>query len=141
MINLIIEFWTFLRVRKKLWLAPLIIIMTGLGGLLVLAEGSIFSPFIYSLFQISMYILGISAWYHDSSACLLKDGEILYAAQEERFSRIKHDNRFPINAVNFCIDEANILPEEISFVVYQSGTLFLEDGDFLEECTFFLLFD
>ena len=42
-----------------------------------------------------MYILGISAHYHDSAACLIKDGEILSAAQEERFSRIKHDSNFP----------------------------------------------
>ena len=44
-----------------------------------------------------MIILGISAYYHDSAACLLKDGEILAAAQEERFTRIKHDANFPIS--------------------------------------------
>ena len=49
-----------------------------------------------------MYILGISAFYHDSAACLLKDGEIIAAAQEERFTRIKHDHSFPINAINIA---------------------------------------
>jgi len=48
--NLIIEFWEFLRVRKKLWLAPIIIVMLILGGLLVLANGSVVAPFIYTLF-------------------------------------------------------------------------------------------
>ena len=64
------------------------------------------------------YILGISAYYHDSAACLLKDGEILAAAQEERFSRKKHDARFPSNAINFCLKEAKINPSEIDNVVF-----------------------
>ena len=55
-----------------------------------------------------MYILGISAFYHDSSACLIKDGEILAAAQEERFTRIKHDSSFPHFAIQYCLKEANI---------------------------------
>jgi len=55
-----------------------------------------------------MYILGISAYYHDSAACIIKDGEIIAAAQEERFTRKKHDHRFPINAINFCISSSGI---------------------------------
>ena len=55
-----------------------------------------------------MYILGISAYYHDSAACLVKDGEIIAAAQEERFTRIKHDHSFPINAIKYCLKEAGI---------------------------------
>ena len=54
-----------------------------------------------------MNILGISAYYHDSAACLVKDGEILAAAQEERFTRKKHDFSFPLNAIRFCLDFAN----------------------------------
>ena len=50
MIGFIKEFWMFLRLRKKLWLAPIIIVMTLLGGLLVIAQGSVFAPFIYTLF-------------------------------------------------------------------------------------------
>lgn len=65
-----------------------------------------------------MYILGISAFYHDSAACLIKDGEILAAAQEERFTRKKHDPGFPSNAINYCIKEAGISPDEISNVVF-----------------------
>ncbi len=53
-----------------------------------------------------MYILGISAYYHDSAACILKDGEIVAAAQEERFTRKKHDQNFPINAIKYCLKEA-----------------------------------
>ena len=48
--NILIEFWAFLRVRKKLWLAPLILVMVMLGGLLILAQGSVVAPFIYALF-------------------------------------------------------------------------------------------
>ncbi len=65
-----------------------------------------------------MLILGISAWYHDSSVCLIKNGEIVNAVQEERFSRVKHDSRFPVQALHYCIDSADIKPDEIDFVVY-----------------------
>lgn len=65
-----------------------------------------------------MYILGLSAFYHDSAACLLKDGEIVAAAQEERFTRLKHDARFPTNAIKYCLKEANITSEKIENVVF-----------------------
>ena len=55
-----------------------------------------------------MYILGISAFYHDSAACLLKDGEIIAAAQEERFTRKKHDAGFPHHAIQYCLEEAGL---------------------------------
>ncbi len=55
-----------------------------------------------------MYVLGISCFYHDSAACLIKDGVVVAAAQEERFSRKKHDFRLPKNAVNYCLKEAGI---------------------------------
>ena len=53
-------------------------------------------------------VLGLSAYYHDSAACLLVDGRIAAAAQEERFTRIKHDDRFPASAVAYCLREAGI---------------------------------
>ncbi len=65
-----------------------------------------------------MYILGISAFYHDSAACLIKDGEIVAAAQEERFTRKKHDSAFPEKAILYCIDEGGISPKEIDEVVF-----------------------
>lgn len=65
-----------------------------------------------------MYILGISAYYHDSAACLIKDGEIVAAAQEERFTRIKHDSGFPTNAIKYCLDEASIEPRQLDFVAF-----------------------
>ena len=65
-----------------------------------------------------MYILGISAYYHDSAACLIKDGKILSAAQEERFTRKKHDASFPRLAILSCIKEANITPKDIDHVVF-----------------------
>jgi carbamoyltransferase len=65
-----------------------------------------------------MYILGISAYYHDSAAALLKDGELFAAAQEERFTRIKHDQEFPIRAVKFCLREAGISINEIDYVAF-----------------------
>ena len=65
-----------------------------------------------------MYILGISAFYHDSSACLVKDGEIIAAAQEERFTRKKHDARFPRHAIQYCLKEADISANQIDNVVF-----------------------
>ena len=65
-----------------------------------------------------MYILGISSYYHDSAACILKDGKIVAAAQEERFTRIKHDARFPSHAIDYCLKEANIAPANINNVVF-----------------------
>ena len=65
-----------------------------------------------------MYILGISAFYHDSAACLLKDGEIVAAAQEERFTRRKHDPGFPSNAIQYCLKEANIDSSQVDNVVF-----------------------
>lgn len=63
-------------------------------------------------------ILGISAFYHDSAACLLVDGQIVAAAQEERFSRKKHDLGFPFNAIQFCLNEAGVSGGEIDHVVF-----------------------
>ncbi len=65
-----------------------------------------------------MKILGISAYYHDSAACLLVDGEVLSAAQEERFTRKKHDPSFPKNAINYCLSEAKIDPLDIDYIVF-----------------------
>ena len=65
-----------------------------------------------------MYILGVSAFYHDSAACLIKDGEIIAAAQEERFSRKKHDSNFPYQAIKFCIKYAQIETDQIQNVVF-----------------------
>lgn len=65
-----------------------------------------------------MYILGISAFYHDSAVALVKDGRIIYAAQEERFSRKKHDHRFPEKALENCLLYTKIKPEDISLVAF-----------------------
>lgn len=63
-------------------------------------------------------ILGLSAFYHDSAACLIRDGEIVAAAEEERFSRVKGDSRFPRKAVEYCLAEAGILAHELDAVAY-----------------------
>jgi carbamoyltransferase len=68
-------------------------------------------------------ILGISAFYHDSAACLVIDGEIVAAAQEERFSRVKHDHRFPINAARYCLKEANLTASQLDFVGFYDKPL------------------
>jgi carbamoyltransferase len=65
-----------------------------------------------------MYTLGLSAYYHDSAAALLKDGDIFAAAQEERFSRKKHDARFPLNAMNYCLAEAGISLAQVDQVAF-----------------------
>ncbi|MBT8401869.1 MAG: carbamoyltransferase [Rhodothermia bacterium] len=64
------------------------------------------------------YILGISCWYHDSAACLLRDGEIVAAAQEERFTRQKHDPGFPRNAISFCLTHAGIRASDLEAVAF-----------------------
>ena len=70
------------------------------------------------MIQKPIQILGLSAYYHDSAAALIQNGCILAAAQEERFTRIKHDARFPINAIGYCLSEAKISPKEIDYVVF-----------------------
>jgi len=70
-----------------------------------------------------MNILGISAYYHDSAACLVRDGEVVAAAQEERFTRKKHDHRFPSSAVEFCLKHARITPAELDYVAFYDKPL------------------
>ncbi len=61
-------------------------------------------------------ILGISAFYHDSAAALVVDGEVVAAAQEERFTRSKHDHRFPRHAIDYCLAEAGLEPKQLDLV-------------------------
>ena len=70
-----------------------------------------------------MNILGISAFYHDSAACLLRDGEIVAAAQEERFTRKKHDFNFPKNAADYCLREGGIGPQDLELVAFYDKPL------------------
>ena len=65
-----------------------------------------------------MNILGISCFYHDSAAALVRDGMLIAAAEEERFSRIKHDHGFPSLAIAFCLEQAGLTPEDLDYVVY-----------------------
>lgn len=74
-----------------------------------------------------MYILGISALYHDSAAAIIKDGEILAASQEERYTRIKHDKSFPINAIRYCMNYAKITEKDLEAVVYYDDPIFTID--------------
>src|SRR5690606_10280506 len=68
-------------------------------------------------------ILGISAFYHDSAAALVVDGRIVAAAQEERFTRKKHDDRFPAHAVVYCLQEAGLQAEELDYVAFYDKPL------------------
>ena len=70
-----------------------------------------------------MNILGISAYYHDSAACLVQDGKLAAAAQEERFTRKKHDHRFPENAIEYCLREAGIRHEDLDLVAFYDKPL------------------
>ena len=65
-----------------------------------------------------MYILGVSCYYHDAAAALLQDGKLIAAAEEERFSRIKHDYGFPKNAIQFCLDQAALKGRDLDYVVF-----------------------
>ena len=68
-------------------------------------------------------ILGISAFYHDSAACVVRDGAILAAAQEERFTRKKHDPGFPDNAIRYCLREANCTIKDLRSIVFYDKPL------------------
>ena len=70
-----------------------------------------------------MKILGISAFYHDSAAAILHDGEVIAAAQEERFTRKKHDPGFPVNAARFCLEQAGFTIDELDAVVFYDKPL------------------
>jgi len=70
-----------------------------------------------------MNILGISAFYHDSAASLVRDGEIIAAAQEERFTRVKHDFSFPINAINYCLAEGQVKAQKLDLVAFYDKPL------------------
>ena len=74
------------------------------------------SFYIYAVLK--MNILGISAYYHDAAACLIVNGEIISAAQEERFTRKKHDPSFPKNAINYCLSESKIDRSDIDYIVF-----------------------
>jgi carbamoyltransferase len=78
-----------------------------------------------------MNILGISAFYHDSAACIVRDGTIVCAAQEERFTRKRHDYRFPQQALDYCLQEAGIRPDEFDYVAFYDKP-FLKFGRLLE---------
>ena len=65
-----------------------------------------------------MHILGISCYFHDASAALLEDGILVAAAEEERFTRKKHDYEFPHNAINFCLEQAGIDGQDLDYVVF-----------------------
>src|SRR5437899_8131505 len=69
------------------------------------------------------HILGVSAYYHDSAACLVRDGHIVAAAQEERFTRKKHDAAFPTNAVAYCLREAGVTVKELDLVGFYEKPL------------------
>ena len=71
-----------------------------------------------------MYILGISGLYHDSAAALIKDGKVISAVQEERFSRIKNDRSFPKRAIEYCLKSNNVTPSELQAVVFYDNPLF-----------------
>jgi len=75
----------------------------------------------------SKAVLGISAFYHDAAAAIVRDGEILAAVQEERFSRIKHDPRFPHNAISYCLEEAFIEPSALDAIVFYDNPLLTWD--------------
>ena len=70
-----------------------------------------------------MYVLGISCYYHDSAACLLKDGEIIAAAQEERFTRVRHDQEFPALAIKYCLKQAGITIDQVDYVGFYDKPL------------------
>ena len=95
------------KIRKKYWLFPILLTLVLFGGFIVLSQGSAIAPFIYTIFKVKS-ILGISAFYHDSAASIIVNGKIIAAAQEERFTRKKHDSSYPFNAIEFVLNYSNL---------------------------------
>src|SRR5258706_8002580 len=83
-----------------------------------------------------MYILGISCYYHDSAAVLLKDGVLIAAADEERFSRKKHDASFPKLAIQFCLKKAKIKARDLDYVVFYEKPFLKFERLFLNALSF-----
>ena len=75
-----------------------------------------------------MNILGISCYFHDASAALLRDGELIAAAEEERFTRKKHDYEFPQNAIDFCLRIGGIASSDLDYVVFLRSPLSNSSG-------------
>ena len=116
------DLWNFLRIRKKFWLIPVIIIMIIIRcstvGFVRFSTCPLYLHHILGSTFMPIYILGISAYYHDSAAAIICDGEIIAAAQEERFTRKKHDDGFPQNAVAYVLDEAGIDYKELAAILF-----------------------
>ena len=70
-----------------------------------------------------MKILGISCYYHDAAAALLIDGQVVAGAEEERFTRRKHDSRFPVNAANYCLEAAGVRVDDVDAVAFYDKEL------------------
>jgi len=68
-------------------------------------------------------ILGVSAYYYDSAACLIRDGDIIAAAQEERFTRKKFDARFPTHAIRYCLQEGAVALSDLKYIVFYDNPL------------------
>ena len=83
-----------------------------------------------------MIILGISAYYHDSAAAIVENGDIIVAAQEERFTRIKHDPSFPINAIKFCLSDASLKLSDVDYIVFYDKPFLKFDRIFETYLTF-----
>lgn len=64
------------------------------------------------------YLIGISAFYHDSSACLFRDGQLIYACEEEKFTGIKHDSSFPLNSLNYIVKKFKLTKENVEAICY-----------------------
>lgn len=77
-----------------------------------------------------MNILGISAYYHDSAACIVRDGSIIAASQEERFTRIRHDESFPVESIKYCMDESGLSSSDLDYIVFYDKPLLKFDRIF-----------
>ena len=118
--SFVAELWEFLRSRKKFWLMPIVIMMLIFGGLVISprARPSLRSSTRCSEHRSRMIVLGISAYYHDSAAAIVRDGVVVNAAQEERFTRKKHDPSFPVNAIHWCLADAGVTASQVDRVAF-----------------------
>ena len=124
-LHIVREFLLFLKQEKKYWLACCSCsdFSSCLRRAAQSPPSSIRCSRLRTITAVPLTVLGISAYYHDSAACLLVNGRIVATAQEERFTRKKHDERFPTHAVSYCLKEAGIRIEDVDYIGFYEKPL------------------
>ena len=125
MLSFFKDFFYFLLKRKKFWLFPIIRFTIFQFFNCTDTRNSCSTIYLHHFLKMKkIRIIGISAFFHDSAVCLIENGEIIYASQEERFSRIKHDSSFPMKALQNLLKTYDLKLTDINYVHFFLKNLF-----------------